>query len=426
MTILMDQASSRIPELVPVRNGRMLASPFAFYRGSAAIMAADLVHTEVTGFRVQLCGDAHLSNFGGYASPERQLVFDLNDFDETLPGPWEWDVKRLMASLAIAGRDRGFDDHDRAMVVRAAAASYRQTMRDMAAMSQLEVWYSRLTASDVRERWGALAAKKDLRQFDRQIEKAMTKDHARASSKLTHRVDGQTRIISNPPLVTPVSELLQADEAAAFEGVVDEALSGYRSSLSGSRRHLIEQFRYVDTARKVVGVGSVGTRAWIVLMLGIVDDEPLVMQLKEARKSVLASAAGRSRFDKQGQRVVVGQQLLQAASDIFLGWTRVAGVDGVSRDFYIRQLWDWKVSADVGRHSPSMMAIYGQMCGWILARGHARSGDRVAIAAYLGGGAAFDVAMGEFAEAYADQNERDYEQFLDAAREQRIVVALDH
>ena len=330
----------------------MLASPFAFYRGSAAIMAADLAHTPASGLKVQLCGDAHLSNFGGYASPDRQLVFDLNDFDETLPGPWEWDVKRLMASLAIAGRDRGFDDHDRAAVVRAAASSYRQTMRDMAAMSQLQVWYSRLTAADVRERWGAQAGQKGLRQFDRQIEKAMKKDHARASSMLTHRVGGQTRIISNTPLITPVSDLLQADEAAAFEGVVDEALSGYRSSLSGSRRHLIEQFRYVDAARKVVGVGSVGTRAWMVLMLGIVDDEPLVLQLKEARKSVLASAAGRSVFDKQGQRVVVGQQLLQATSDIFLGWTRVAALDGVPRDFYIRQLWDWKVSADLGKHSP--------------------------------------------------------------------------
>ncbi|MET0999882.1 MAG: DUF2252 domain-containing protein [Marmoricola sp.] len=426
VAILMDQASSRIQELVPVRNGRMLGSAFAFYRGSAAIMAADLARTPTSGFQAQLCGDAHLSNFGGYASPDRQLVFDLNDFDETLPGPWEWDVKRLMASLVIAGRDRGFDDHERATVVRAASAAYRQTMRDMAELSHLEVWYSRLTAAEIRKRWGSQAGKKALQQFDRQVEKATTKHHVRAAAKLTGTVNGETRFLSDPPLITPVSELVREGEAAAFAEIIEESLRAYRGSLTGSHRHLIEQFRYVDAARKVVGVGSVGTRAWVVLMLGIVDDAPLVLQLKEARRSVLAPASGRSAYQKQGQRVVVGQQLMQASSDIFLGWARVTGLDGVARDFYFRQLWDWKVSAEVGRQSPANMGIYAQMCAWVLARAHARSSDRVAVAAYLGTSNVFDAAMVEFAEAYADQNERDYEQFLAAAREQRIEVSLGH
>ncbi|MGZ5398701.1 MAG: DUF2252 domain-containing protein [Nocardioides sp.] len=425
VTILLEQASSRIPELVPVRNGRMLSSAFAFYRGSAAIMAADLAHTPASGLQVQLCGDAHLSNFGGYASPDRQLVFDLNDFDETIPGPWEWDVKRLMASLVIAGRDRGFDDAERARVVRSAAAAYRQTMREMAALTQLEVWYTRLTASAIRERWGRQAGTKAVRQFDRQVEKATTKHHARAVAKLTGTVDGEPRFRSDPPLIVPVSELLREDETAAFAGVVQETLRAYRRSLTGSHRHLIEQYRFVDVARRVGGVGSVGRRAWVVLMLGVVDDAPLVLQLKEARTSVLTPLVGASTHDNQGQRVVVGQQLMQASSDIFLGWTRVPGLDGVRRDFYLRQLWDWKVSSDVGRHSPAIMGIYGQLCGWVLARAHARSGDRVAIAAYLGSGGVFDAAMVEFAEAYADQNQRDYEQFVAAAREQRIEVSLE-
>ena len=423
--ILIEQAGSRIPELVPVRNGRMLGSPFAFYRGSAAIMAADLAHTPASGLQVQLCGDAHLSNFGGYASADRQLVFDLNDFDETLPGPWEWDVKRLMASLVIAGRDREFDEHESATVVRAAAAAYRTTMRDMAALSHLEVWYSRLTASGIRDRWASQAGPKAIRQFDRQVEKATTKHHARAVAKLTEAVDGETRFRSDPPLVVPVSDLVGHDEAGAFAGVVGATLRGYRRSLTGSHRHLIEQYRYVDVARKVGGVGSVGTRAWVVLMLGVVDDAPLVLQLKEARTSVLAPLLRASAHANQGQRVVVGQQLMQASSDIFLGWARVAALDGVARDFHFRQLWDWKMSSDVGRHSPTMMGIYGQLCGWVLARAHARSGDRVAIAAYLGSGSVFDVAMVEFAEAYADQNQRDYEQFVAAVREQRIEASLE-
>ena len=288
----------------------MLASPFAFYRGAAAIMAADLAHTPRTGINAQLCGDAHLSNIGGYAAPDRELVFDLNDFDETLPGPWEWDVKRLMASLAIAGREGGFEDRDRAAVVRSAAAAYRDAMREFAAMGSLQVNYSRMTVTDVRARWGDAADKKTRRAFERNVEKSMTKDSARAAAKLTHNDGGSPRIASDPPLVVPISELLGPHDAHAFEEMVEHTLRSYRSSLSTGRRHLLERYRFVDAARKVVGVGSVGTRAWVVLMLGIVDDEPLMLQLKEANPSVLADFAGRSRYENQGQRVVVGQQTL--------------------------------------------------------------------------------------------------------------------
>jgi uncharacterized protein (DUF2252 family) len=419
----MDQARTRVQELVPVRNGRMLASPFAYFRGCAAMMAADLSGTSSSGIEVQLCGDAHLSNFGGYASPDRQLVFDINDFDETFPGPWEWDVKRLVASLAIAGHDRGFGDRDRRRIVRAAAAAYREAMREFAAHGNLQVWYSRLTADDIRARWGAAAGSRFSHDFERVIKKAMTKNSARAAAKLTHLVDGSPRMVSDPPLLVPVNELYESAGALAVDAMVGEALRSYRRSLAGGRRHLIEQFHYADAARKVVGVGSVGTRTWAVLMLGI-DDEPLLLQLKEATASVLAPFAGRSRHAQHGQRVVEGQQLLQASSDIFLGWSRVLAQDGVLRDFYIRQLSDWKVSAEVGRQNPSIMAIYGQMCGWTLARGHARSGDRVAIAGYLGRGDAFDVAVSEFAERYADQNELDYRRFVEAASEGRIEVTL--
>ena len=300
VSILIDQASTRIPELVPLRNARMLESPFAFYRGSAAIMAADLAHTPSTGITVQLCGDAHVSNVGGYASPDRQLVFDLNDFDETLPGPWEWDVKRMMASLAIAGRDRGFKDRQRATVVRSAAAAYRTAMRRFAEMGSLEVWYSRMTVADIRAGWAGEVDKKTARGFERNVAEAMTKDSARATAKLTRREGGTLRIASDPPLIVPISDVLRGEDAQAFEDGVERTLRSYRSSLAASRRHLIEQYRYVDAARKVVGVGSVGTRAWVVLMLGILDDEPLMLQLKEARSSVLAPYAGRSRHRQPG------------------------------------------------------------------------------------------------------------------------------
>jgi uncharacterized protein (DUF2252 family) len=420
--ILLDQAEGRLAELVPLRHARMLASPFAFYRGSAAIMAADLGSAPHTGIIVQLCGDAHLSNFGGYAAPDRTLVFDLNDFDETLPGPWEWDVKRLAASLEIAGRERGFDEAERAAVVRAASRAYREAMQEFAAADTLQVWYSRMTVADIRARWGGRADEKTARRFDRQIEKAMTRDSALASSKLAKVVDGHPRMISNPPLVVAVSDLLGEGDLHDFDGLVRDALRGYRSTLSGAHQHLLERFHYGDAARKVVGVGSVGTRSWALLMVGM-DGEPLMLQLKEAGESVLAPHAGRSRYSNQGQRVVRGQQLLQASSDIFLGWSRARTADQHPRDFYVRQLWDWKLSADVERQSAPTMAIYAQMCGWTLARGHARSGDRSAIGAYLGRSESFDVAMAQFASAYADQNDADYQGFVDAAQAGRVEVA---
>ncbi|MFL6001488.1 MAG: DUF2252 domain-containing protein, partial [Nocardioides sp.] len=381
-----------------------------FYRGAALPMAADLSGTPSTGLRVQLCGDAHLSNFGGYASPDRTLVFDLNDFDETLPGPWEWDVKRLVTSVEIAARDRGYGDRKRRKIVLATARAYRQAMRGFASGGQLDVWYSRTTIADIRDSLGSSARPKDLSAFDRQVDKATRKDSVRATSKLTEVVGGSPRFRSDPPLLVPVSELLDAEAHLVLEEVVRQALRSYRQSLPRSRRHLLEQFRYADVARKVVGVGSVGTRAWALLMLGV-DDEPLVLQLKEAGPSVLEAFAGRTRLQNHGERVVAGQQLLQASSDVFLGWTRIPALDGATRDFYVRQLWDWKVSADLSRHTPATMAIYGQLCGWTLARGHARSGDRIAIAAYLGGGDSFDQAMADFAASYADQTERDHARF---------------
>jgi uncharacterized protein (DUF2252 family) len=421
---LVDDSVDRIPELVPLRNGRMLVSPFSFFRGSASVMAADLASTPTTGIQVQLCGDAHLSNFGGYASPERHLVFDLNDFDETIPGPWEWDLKRLATSLEVAGRDRGFDDSERRTVVHSACAAYRQAMREFAEMTTLQVWYSRLSSDDVRQRWGEQAGPKATRRFDRQVQKAMTKDSARAAGRLTEMVEGQARITSNPPLVVPAADLLSSEEFGAFDRIVADTLRSYRRTLPASTRHLLEQFHYGDVARKVVGVGSVGTRTWALLMSGL-DQEPLMLQLKEATDSALAPFTGKSRYRNQGQRVVVGQQMLQASSDVFLGWTRSLALDGLQHDFYVRQLWDWKISADVERQSPETMGIYGQICGWTLARGHARSGDRCAIAAYLGQGDVFDLAVGDFARAYAEQNEADYLELMRAAQDGRIVIAHD-
>jgi uncharacterized protein (DUF2252 family) len=422
--LLSEQAKTRLQELLPLRNERMSESPFAFYRGSAAVMASDLAATPVSGIRVQLCGDAHLSNFGGYASPDRALVFDLNDFDETLPGPWEWDVKRLVASVEIAARDRGYGDRRRRKIVVATSLAYRTAMREFASAGLLDVWYSRMTLADIRDRWGASAGPGADAALDRLVEKALRKDSTRATSKLTGMVGGRRRFLSDPPLLVPVSELLDPEAHLALEEVVRQALRSYRHSLHRSRRHLLEQFRYGDAARKVVGVGSVGTRAWALLMLGA-DDEPLVLQLKEATESVLEPFAGPSELGHHGQRVVAGQQLLQASSDVFLGWTRIPALDGAPRDFYVRQLWDWKVSADIGRQDPATMAIYGQLCGWTLARGHARSGDRIAIASYLGGSSAFDEAMADFAASYADQAERDHERFVAAVAQGERATTPD-
>ena len=418
-------AQGRLPDLVPIRNGRMLTSPFAFFRGGAAIMAADLAAGPSSGLQAQLCGDAHVSNFGGYAAPDRELVFDLNDFDETHPGPWEWDVKRLVASLAIAGRDRGFDDPQRRHLVLTAAEAYRSAMREFAGMGNLQVWYSRLTASDIAERWGDQVGKKGMRTFQQRIAKATTKDSVSATNKLTHVVDGELRIVSDPPLLMSLADLMEGRDQVAISQAVRAGLRTYGRSLAGDRRTLLGQYRYVDMARKVVGVGSVGTRAWIVLLRGVDGEDPLMMQLKEARHSVLAPYAGKSKYANQGQRVVEGQRLMQASSDIFLGWHRGALVDDTTRDFYVRQLWDWKVSSDVERTTAANLTILGQMCGWTLARAHARSGDRVAIAAYLGRGTPFAEAMAGFAEAYADRNERDYELFADAARTGRVEASAE-
>jgi uncharacterized protein (DUF2252 family) len=418
--VLEQQAASRVSELVPIRYGRMLVSPFTFYRGAAAIMAADLAASPNSGLRVQLCGDAHLSNFGGFASPDRELIFDINDFDETLPGPWEWDVKRLVASLAVGGRDRGFNAAERREIVLRTVGEYRAAMRRFAEMKNLEVWYARLDGAAIRSRW--VSDKRDAKRLEKVARKATTKDSVRALSKLTHRVDGELRIINDPPLIVPFDELIPAAESERMDKELRTLFRAYGRTLQGGARELFETYRRVDVARKVVGVGSVGTRARIVLLLGRDDEDPLFLQAKEAGPSVLEPYAGKSRFANHGQRVVEGQWLMQAASDIFLGWIRATGIDGKQRDLYVRQLWDWKASADVDVMGPSNLADYAEMCGWTLARAHARSGDRVAIAAYLGSGDVFDRAMASFAETYADQNERDYAALESAVKSGRIAA----
>ncbi|HET9724764.1 MAG TPA: DUF2252 domain-containing protein [Actinomycetota bacterium] len=422
ISLLEGQAATREPDLVPIRYGRMLASPFAFYRGAALIMATDLSVTPRSGLTVQACGDAHLSNFGLFGSPERELLFDINDFDETHPGPWEWDVKRLSASLAIAGRNNGFSDKERASVVREAVGSYRITMAAFAGMGNLEVWYARAAVQEGLPRLQAQLDKKSFRQAEKVVEKARTKDSMQALTKLTQVVDGDRRIISDPPLVVPIEELLPSEPATRFHETIAELIRSYRRSLQPDRRHLLEDFRFVHLARKVVGVGSVGTRAFIALMLGRDTEDPLFLQAKEAQPSVLQGLAGKTRYTNQGQRVVEGQRLMQAASDVFLGWERVTGVDGVRRDFYLRQLRDWKGSWPPEIMSPQAMEIFGRLCAWTLARAHARSGDRVAIASYLGSSDSFDRAVAGFAEAYADQNERDYAALKLAVETGRITA----
>jgi uncharacterized protein (DUF2252 family) len=417
--ILEAQARSRVPDLVPIRYGRMSVSPFTFFRGAAAVMAADLATTPSSGLRVQTCGDAHLSNFGVFAAPDRTLVFDLNDFDESLPGPWEWDVKRLTASFAIAGRANGFKRKERRAAVLAAASAYREAMRKFAAMRNLEVWYARLDTETIL---------RDLRSEDpravgrveKVAAKARSKDHLRALDRLTHTVDGELRIISDPPLLVPLEELLPDDESRDVEQVLRGILDSYASTLQGDRRQLLEGYRFRHLARKVVGVGSVGTRAWVALLTGRDDRDPLFLQAKEAEASVLEPYAGESEFDNHGQRVVEGQRLMQAASDSLLGWCPAVGFDGQKRDFYVRQLWDWKRSAEIETLPPRGLAIYGRMCGWTLARAHARSGDPIAIGSYLGSGDAFDMAIAEFSELYADQSERDHAALVAAIDAGRI------
>jgi uncharacterized protein (DUF2252 family) len=422
VTLLERQAATRVPDLVPIRYGRMLVSPFTFYRGAALIMASDLSATPSSGLRVQLCGDAHLSNFGVFGSAERRLMFDLNDFDETLPGPWEWDVKRLAASLVVAARGNGYSRKQRSTIVRDAVGRYREAMRSFAAMPNLAVWYSRLDVEELLDRLRGQVKEKMLKRTEQGLAKARTRDSLQAFSKLTHIVDGEPRIISDPPLIVPVEELFPAATADQVTETVHEFVRGYRQSLQTDRRILLEQYRFVHLARKVVGVGSVGTRAWIALFLGLDGQDPLFLQVKEAQASVLEEYVAKSGYSNHGERVVAGQHLMQASSDIFLGWKRMTGVDGIARDFYVRQLKDWKGSAEVESMAPEGMGHYGQMCGWTLARAHARSGDRVAIATYLGGNDTFDRALAEFAEAYADQNEQDYNALVDAVKSGRITA----
>jgi uncharacterized protein (DUF2252 family) len=421
------QAATRTPQLVPIRHGRMLKTPFAFFRGAAAIMAADLAPTPASGLNVQLCGDAHLSNFGAYAAPDRDLVFDLNDFDETLPGPWEWDVKRLAASFAVAGRDRGLERAERRDAILAGMRSYRETMREFAEMRTLDVWYARLDVAEQFARWADGRGAEARRRADRALGKARRKDNLRAVAKLTRDVDGTPRIVSDPPLIVPLEELLPPGEAADVEAELTRLLKVYARTLQPDRRHLLSAYRPVEMAHKVVGVGSVGTRAWIVLMFGRDATDPLVLQVKEAQRSVLEPHTRRSRQSNQGQRVVDGQRMMQAASDVFLGWLRVdEGLyDGGTRDFYVRQLWDSKVSAPIEELNANQLARYADVCGWTLARAHARTGDREAIAAYLGAGDRFDKALVTFAEAYADQNERDHAALAAAVKAGEIEADLE-
>jgi len=417
--LLLGQAQSRVPELVPIRHGRMLVSPFTFYRGAALPMAADLAGTPASGLRVQLCGDAHVSNFGAFASPERRLVFDVNDFDETLPGPFEWDVKRLAASLSVAGRDNGFPAKDRRKIVLAAVEGYRTAMRGFAQQPLLDVWYAHM---DIEQTVGLFRSQIKAKRFkagEAMLAKARTRDSMQALGKLTTVVEGRRQIISDPPVVVPVEELFSDMQADTIYEELRSVVGKYRRTLQSDRRHLLEQFTLVQLARKVVGVGSVGTRAWILLMDGGDGIEPLFLQAKEAQPSVLAEYCGRSKYSNEGERVVAGQHLMQAQSDIFLGWTRVPAPDGVDRDFYVRQLRDWKFSMPIEQMIPSGLRVYAQLCGWTLARAHARSGDRIALAAYLGRSAKFDQAIAEFAETYADQNERDYAALQAAVKDGR-------
>ncbi|CAM5456838.1 DUF2252 domain-containing protein [Streptomyces purpurascens] len=418
--IIGHQSARRVPELVPIRYGRMSEAPFRFYRGAAAIMAADLAETPRTGIRVQCCGDAHMLNFRLLASPERRLMFDINDFDETLPGPWEWDVKRLSASFVIAGRANGFSAKERATVVRAAVGAYRERMRSFAGMGNLDVWYTRYEADELEGQLGRTLTSGQRGRWEHAQERARAHDTVQVFDKLTHVVDGRRQIAPDPPLLIRLQDLLPDAERGALETEITRLIEHYGETLQTDRRFLLRGYRVADMARKVVGVGSVGTRCWIVLLLGRDDEDPLFLQAKEADESVLAPYVGGSDFRNQGERVVAGQRLMQATSDIFLGWERVQGIDGRRRDFYVRQLRDWKGIVVAEDMSPKRMALFGRLCGATLARAHARSGDRIAIAAYLGGGDAFDRALVTFAELYADQNEKDHQALVDAIRTGRV------
>jgi uncharacterized protein (DUF2252 family) len=421
LAILAAQDTTRVPELLPIRYGRMAVSPFTFYRGAAAVMAADLAATATSGITVQLCGDAHLSNFGLFASPERRLVFDINDFDETLPGPWEWDVKRLVASVEIAARDRGFAAHERRVAVEAAARTYREAMRRFAEMPTVDVWYAHAEAEQIEAILTSRLKARGRKRLGRGFAKARTRDHLGSLERFATAVDGEPRLKADPPIVVPLRDLVPDTAArSAIESDLRHLLNGYHDSLPADRRVLLDQYRIVDIARKVVGVGSVGTRSFMVLLLGRDDRDPLFLQAKEAGTSVLEAHLGPGEHDNHGERVVIGQRLMQAVGDIFLGWQRSTGIDGQERDFYVRQLRDWKGSVEVEEMRPEGLHLYAKLCGWTLARAHARTGDRVAIAAYLGAASAFDRAMVRFADAYADLNERDHRSLQEAVTAGRV------
>jgi uncharacterized protein (DUF2252 family) len=427
VALLEEQATSRIPELVPIRYGRMLLSPFTFYRGAAAIMAADLAATPVSGITVQLCGDAHLSNFGLFGTPERQLIFDVNDFDETLPGPWEWDVKRMAASFEIMGRFRGFSPDNRHAIVIAGVREYREQMRRAAELPTLGAWYDQLEAGVLLDlvRQQVVASrlgKKEARRAEKDVARAYANDSTRVLAKRAAEVDGGLRIAAEPPLITPIEDLIvpgsQWEDPAPL---INKLFASYRRTL-GHQGHPLQEFGYVHAARKVVGVGSVGTRCYILLLTGRDEDDPLFLQMKEAQASVLEPYAGRSAYPHHGQRVVMGQRLMQAATDIFLDWQRIKGLDGVARDYYMRQFHDWKGGVDTERLHVPAATQYARLCGGTLARAHARLGDRIAIASYLGQGDMFDRAIAAFSATYADQNEQDYKAFTATVNSGRLIA----
>ena len=425
--LLTRQDAERVPELVPVRHARMAVSPFTFYRGAAAIMAGDLAATPVSGVTVQLCGDAHMSNFGLFGTPERRMIFDVNDFDETYPGPWEWDVKRLAASFEVGGRDRGFRTRERRAIVMECARAYRRQMRRTAGMGTLGAWYDHVDAERLLDEvWRQVGrgrlSKKEARWAESDIARARTRDSVRVLARRAAAVDGDLRILPEPPLIVPLEELVAPDtEWEDAERLIKTLLSSYRRTLT-REHHPLEEFRFVHAARKVVGVGSVGTRCYILLLVGRDHRDPLFLQVKEAGPSVLEEHLRGPRYRNHGARVVIGQRVMQAATDVFLGWQRIRGLDGLHRDYYVRQLHDWKGSADVDRLRVAGATLYARLCGATLARAHARWGDRIAIAAYLGKGDTFERAMADFSAAYADQNERDYDAFAAAVRSGRLAT----
>jgi uncharacterized protein (DUF2252 family) len=429
VALLEEQAASRVPSLVPIRYGRMLVSPFTFYRGAALIMAADLAATPQSGVTVQLCGDAHLSNFGLFGSPERRMLFDINDFDETLPGPWEWDVKRLAASFEVMGRDRGFSPADRRDIVMAAVREYRVRMQEAAGMRSLEAWYEHLEAGMLlklvrKEVRVKRVSKKEARATEEMVAKARTRDSTRVFAKRADEVGGELRIVADPPIIIPIEDLIQpGSEWEDPVPLIKKLLGTYRRTL-GRQHHPVEEYRYAHAAYKMVGVGSVGTRCYIMLMLGRDDNDPLFLQVKEAQASVLERFLGASAYSHHGERVVAGQRLMQGATDIFLGWQRIKGMDGVTRDYYVRQFQDWKGSADVDTMLPPGATLYARICGATLARAHARWGDRIAVASYLGNGNVFDRAIADFSAVYADQNERDYAAFSAAVDSGRLTAQI--